>query len=326
MRCVGAATAQASREVSTGDRLAELESNRAWDDDAVAQWEEASQVRTRSLVGLHEDSHTLGSDASRQAWQRAGCPKLDLLLACTSTPTGWGQALSAQVAQDLGLPPLLCSDLVSGPTAPLLGLAMAAALLPDGGHALLVGSDTCSRLQPGNDLLTFLRIADGAAALVLQVAPLHESVEGGLLGAYVATDSRLQGQWAVRGRLPPHSFAPRPGDFSASPPSQRAVAALPELAYAAAAGALEASGLDPSEVREVVVHAPPGADLAGALRDLGIGNLQPVSATADRGDWGCATTLAAWSAVKNEDQADGIRLWLATGPGLSAGAVLWHHT
>ncbi len=145
-------------------------------------------IRERRVGGT---TAGLAAAAARDAMARAGCAPgdIDLLVLATSTPDQTLPATSSTVQHDLGLS---CGayDLNAACAGFVYGLVAAAGTLALGGRrALVVGSDTMSRIVDWDDRRTAVLFADGAGAVVLEAT----GGGGDLLGWDLGSDGSLAG-------------------------------------------------------------------------------------------------------------------------------------
>jgi 3-oxoacyl-[acyl-carrier-protein] synthase-3 len=126
-------------------------------------------------TGIKERRHGgttsgLALEAARRALERAGRrgAEIDLLVLATTTPDQTVPATSSQLHYELDCRGA-AFDLNAACAGFVYGLVTATALL-DAGHerALLVGSDTLSRITDQDDRNTAVLFGDGAGALVLE--------------------------------------------------------------------------------------------------------------------------------------------------------------
>lgn len=128
-------------------------------------------------TGIRERRHGgttsgLAIEASRRALERAGRrpEEIDLVVLATTTPDQRVPATSSWVHDQLGCRGA-AFDLNAACAGFVYGLVTAVALLETGYHrALVLGSDTLSRLTDQDDRSTAVLFADGGGAIVVEAA------------------------------------------------------------------------------------------------------------------------------------------------------------
>ncbi|MHB1509880.1 MAG: beta-ketoacyl-ACP synthase III [Acidimicrobiales bacterium] len=172
---------------------------------------ERTGIRERRFGGT---TRGLAVEAARAALARAGreASEIDLLVLSTTTPDQAVPAASSAVHADLG-----CSgaafDLNAACAGFVYSLVTALSMLGMGyRRALVIGSDTLSRITDQNDRSTAVLFADGAGAIVLEARPDREillsydlGLDGSLAsilccdhGGYITMEGREVFRRAVR--------------------------------------------------------------------------------------------------------------------------------
>ncbi|MFZ0171395.1 MAG: beta-ketoacyl-ACP synthase III [Acidimicrobiales bacterium] len=170
-------------------------------------------------TGIHERRHGgttrgLAVEAGRAALAKSGndASEIDLLILSTTTPDQAVPATSSAVHDDLG-----CSgaafDLNAACAGFVYSLVTAVSMLGVGyRRALVIGSDTLSRITDQEDRGTAVLFADGAGAVVIEARPDHQlllshdlGLDGSLAsilycdhGGYIAMEGREVFRRAVR--------------------------------------------------------------------------------------------------------------------------------
>nr|MDQ3575779.1 3-oxoacyl-ACP synthase [Actinomycetota bacterium] len=172
--------------------------------DTSDEWiVERTGIRERRVAAEGETSATLGTAAAGAALKDAGLTPDDvgLLLVATTTPVQLFPATAVRIQDDLGLRcgafdvMAACSGFVYGLVAASGMMAAEAAAGPvrdpgvgDRRHALVVGTETLTRVVDPNDRSTRILFGDGAGAAV--VSPCTDP-EGGLLSWDLGSDGSL---------------------------------------------------------------------------------------------------------------------------------------
>jgi 3-oxoacyl-[acyl-carrier-protein] synthase III len=160
--------------VTNADLEARLDTTDAW-------ITERTGIRERRVGGT---THALSVEAGRAALDRAGArpADVDLLVLSTTTPDRTVPATSAGVQHELGLRGA-AFDLNAACSGFVYALVTAHALITTGvDRALVIGTDTLSRITDPEDRGTAVLFADGSGAVVLEAAPGEDRVLGWDLG------------------------------------------------------------------------------------------------------------------------------------------------
>ena len=144
-------------------------------------------IKERRVASPEEAASDLALPAARQALDQAGttAQELDLVIVATATPDMLFPATAAIVADQLGAKRAAAYDLLAGCTGFVYALAQAYGALATGlsKRALVVGTETLSKITNWRDRSTCILFGDGAGAAV--VAPV---AEGGILGFELGAD------------------------------------------------------------------------------------------------------------------------------------------
>src|SRR5919106_4303485 len=175
--------------VVSNDELAEtVETSDAW-------IVERTGIRQRHIAAEGEFTSDLAAAAARAALERAGLgpERVDLLVVATSTPDHTFPACATAVQRKLGLVraaafdiQAVCSGFVYG-----LGIANNFLTLNQARTALVIGSETFSRLLDWQDRRTCVLFGDGAGAVVLRAeAATGTPFDRGVLATHLGSDGR----------------------------------------------------------------------------------------------------------------------------------------
>ncbi|TPW31902.1 beta-ketoacyl-ACP synthase III [Pararhizobium mangrovi] len=134
-------------------------------------------IRERHIASEGETTASLGEAAARAALDRAGrsAQDVDLIIVATSTPDNTFPATAVNIQQRLGIHHGAAFDLQAVCTGFVYALTTADLYLRGGmaKRALVIGTETFSRLLDWDDRTTCVLFGDGAGALLL------EAQEGG---------------------------------------------------------------------------------------------------------------------------------------------------
>ena len=151
---------------------------------------ERTGIRSRYVAGDAETTASLAADASRRALEHAGIESkdVDLIVLATATPDQTFPSSATKVQAALGIDDCIAFDVHAVCTGFLYALSVADSMLRSGNAktALVIGSETFSRILDWEDRATCVLFGDGAGALVLQA----EDGEGGILSTKLHADGR----------------------------------------------------------------------------------------------------------------------------------------
>jgi 3-oxoacyl-[acyl-carrier-protein] synthase-3 len=152
-------------------------------------------IRERRVAAQGEYTSDLAVQAARAALDNAGvdAESIDLILLATSTPDRSFPASAVTVQAALGITQGAAFDLQAVCSGFVYGLATADSQLKAGlfKRALVIGSETFSRLLDWNDRTTCVLFGDGAGAVVMELQPQPGTGEDrGILTAHLRSDGR----------------------------------------------------------------------------------------------------------------------------------------
>ena len=159
--------------------------------DTSDEWiVERTGIRSRYLAAPHETTATLAADAARRAITAAGLQPsdIDLIILATATPDQTFPASATKVQALLGIDDCIAFDVAAVCTGFLYALTVADSMIRGGNvrRALVIGSETFSRILDWEDRTTCVLFGDGAGALVLS----GEDGEAGILATRLHADGR----------------------------------------------------------------------------------------------------------------------------------------
>ena len=159
--------------------------------DTTDQWiVERTGIRSRYIAGEGETTATLAADASRAALSHAGidATAIDLIVLATATPDQTFPSSATKVQAMLGIDDCIAFDVHAVCTGFLYALTVADSMLRSGSAttALVIGSETFSRILDWEDRGTCVLFGDGAGALVLKA----EDGDRGILATKLHADGR----------------------------------------------------------------------------------------------------------------------------------------
>jgi 3-oxoacyl-[acyl-carrier-protein] synthase-3 len=147
--------------------------------DTSDEWiVERTGIRFRHIAEPDETTATLGADAARQALAAAGLEPSDigLIIVATATPDNTFPASATKVQALLGAPDCIAFDVAAVCSGFLYAVSVADSMLRTGAatHALVIGSETFSRILDWEDRTTCVLFGDGAGAVVLSAKDVED--------------------------------------------------------------------------------------------------------------------------------------------------------
>ncbi len=147
--------------------------------DTSDEWiVERTGIRFRHIAEPDETTATLGADAARQALAAAGLEPSDigLIIVATATPDNTFPASATKVQAILGAPDCIAFDVAAVCSGFLYAVSVADSMLRTGAakHALVIGSETFSRILDWEDRTTCVLFGDGAGAIVLSAKDVDD--------------------------------------------------------------------------------------------------------------------------------------------------------
>ena len=159
--------------------------------DTTDEWiVERTGIRSRYIADSTETTASLATDACRRALDAAGIAAADigLIVLATATPDQTFPSSATKVQAALGIDDCIAFDVHAVCTGFLYALSVADSMLRSGAatSALVIGSETFSRILDWDDRGTCVLFGDGAGALVLRA----EDGDRGILATRLHADGR----------------------------------------------------------------------------------------------------------------------------------------
>ncbi|UXC90578.1 ketoacyl-ACP synthase III [Sphingobium sp. RSMS] len=162
--------------------------------DTSDEWiVERTGIRTRYIAGEGETTATLATNAAKAALEAAGlsAQDIDLIVLATATPDQTFPATATIVQAALGINDCVAFDVAAVCSGFLYAITVADSMICSGAarNAIVIGSETFSRILDWEDRTTCVLFGDGAGAVVLGA---EESTDGkrGILAAKLHADGR----------------------------------------------------------------------------------------------------------------------------------------
>ena len=179
----GVGSALPKRSVSNAELASQVDTSDEW-------IVERTGIRNRYIADAGETTATLAHQAAVNALAHAGIDAADvgLIVLATATPDQTFPSSATKVQAMLGIPDCIAFDVHAVCTGFLYALTVADSMLRSGAAdtALVIGSETFSRILDWEDRTTCVLFGDGAGALVLK----SEEGERGILATKLHADGR----------------------------------------------------------------------------------------------------------------------------------------
>ena len=179
----GTGSALPARRVDNAELCETVDTSDAW-------IVERTGIRSRYIADDSETTATLAAAAARRAIEAAGLQPadIDLIILATATPDQTFPASATKVQALLGIDDCIAFDVAAVCTGFLYALTVADSMIRGGNvrRALVIGSETFSRILDWEDRTTCVLFGDGAGALVLG----GEEGESGILATRLHADGR----------------------------------------------------------------------------------------------------------------------------------------
>ncbi|MBP7136019.1 MAG: ketoacyl-ACP synthase III [Sphingomonadaceae bacterium] len=191
-RIVGTGSALPKTRVSNEDLAQRVDTSDEW---IVAR----TGIRFRHIAQDGETTSTLATDACQKALKAANVEagEVDLIILATATPDQTFPASATKVQAALGIDDCIAFDVAAVCSGFLYALSVADSMIRAGAArtALVIGSETFSRILDWEDRTTCVLFGDGAGAVVLRA----EEGESGILATALHADGRHNGLLYVDG-------------------------------------------------------------------------------------------------------------------------------
>lgn len=163
--------------------------------DTSDEWiVERTGIRFRHIASPEETTATLGADAARAALAAAGraAAEIDLIVLATATPDQTFPSSATKIQHMLGIDDCVAFDVAAVCSGFLYAVQVADSMIRAGAHrrALVIGSETFSRILDWEDRTTCVLFGDGAGAVVLRAEQTDDSTGRGILASCLHADGR----------------------------------------------------------------------------------------------------------------------------------------
>ncbi len=289
--------------------------------DTTHEWiVERTGIEARHIAADGETTATLATEAARKALDAAGIPaeKIGLIVLATATPDQTFPASATRVQTALGINDCIAFDVAAVCTGFLYALSVADNMIKGGMavYALVIGSETFSRILDWEDRTTCVLFGDGAGALVLKA---EETEDRGILATRLHADGRHNDLLFVDGGV---STTGTVGKLRMKGKEvfRHAVVNLADVLKET----LDAAGHTPDEVDWVVPHQANKRILDATAKKLGLAPEKVVVTVDQHANTSAASVpLALDTAVRDgRIQKDNLLVLEAMGGGFTWGAAV----
>jgi 3-oxoacyl-[acyl-carrier-protein] synthase-3 len=293
--------------------------------DTTDEWiVERTGIKARHIAVEDETTRTLAVQAARNALEHAKLTSadIDLIIVATSTPDKTFPATATQVQADLGITRGAAFDVQAVCSGFVYGLTIADNFIKGGQSqsALVIGSETFSRILDWNDRATCVLFGDGAGAVVVRAGKgAGTNADRGVLGCHIHSDGRYCDKLYVDGGP---STTKTVGHLRME---GREVFKHAVINIAAVMDeAITKAGLKPMDIDWFVPHQANRRILEGTAKKLGVPEERIVMTLDRHGNTSAASIPLAFDAAVKDGRIQRGQLVLmeAMGGGFTWGAVL----
>ena len=285
---------------------------------------ERTGIHERRRAAPEQGASDLAVEAAKKALAAAGrsAADLDLIIVATTTPDLTFPATAALVQRKLGAPIGIAFDVQAVCSGFVYALSVADGFVARGlaKCALVIGSETMTRLMDWTDRGTCVLFGDGAGAVVLEPGEGRgDTSDRGLLGFSLRCDGSKQDLLFVDGGV---STTGTIGHLRMQGKEvfRNAVVNISEAVESAA----KVAGIPTSEVDWFIPHQANQRILAGVAHRLGIDEKRVISTVARHANTSAASNPLAWAEAIDDGRIKPGQLLLleAMGGGLTWGACV----
>jgi 3-oxoacyl-[acyl-carrier-protein] synthase III len=293
--------------------------------DTTDEWiVERTGIRARHIADETETTRSLAVQAARNALAHAGlgATDIDIVIVATSTPDRTFPATATQVQADLGITRGAAFDVQAVCSGFVYALTIADNFIRGGQakSALVIGSETFSRILDWNDRTTCVLFGDGAGAVVVRAGEgKGTNDDRGILGCQIHSDGRYNDKLYVDGG-PSTTKTVGHLRMEGREVFKHAVTNIASVMQETIANA----GLKPMDIDWFVPHQANRRILEGTAKKLGIPEDRIVITLDRHGNTSAASIPLAFDAAVRDGRIKRGQLVLmeAMGGGFTWGAVL----
>lgn len=182
---IGTGSALPKRAVSNAELTKQIDTSDEW-------IVERTGIRNRYIAGEGETTTTLATEAARKAIEAAGIDpvSIDLIVLATATPDQTFPASATVVQHALGCNGGMAFDVAAVCSGFLYAVGVADSMLRTGmaKRALVIGSETFSRILDWEDRATCVLFGDGAGAVLFEAREEPDDSPRGILATRLHAD------------------------------------------------------------------------------------------------------------------------------------------
>ncbi len=293
--------------------------------DTTDEWiVERTGIKARHIAAEDETTRSLAVQAARHALDHAKLKPadIDLIIVATSTPDSTFPATATQVQADLGITRGAAFDVQAVCSGFVYGLTIADNFIKGSQSqcALVIGSETFSRILDWNDRATCVLFGDGAGAVVVSASKgVGTNDDRGILGCHIHSDGRYCDKLYVDGG-PSTTKTVGHLRMEGREVFRHAVTNI----AAVMEEAISKAGLKPMDIDWFVPHQANRRILEGTVKKLGVPEERIVMTLDRHGNTSAASIPLAFDAAVKDGRIKRGQLVLmeAMGGGFTWGAVL----
>ena len=293
--------------------------------DTTDEWiVERTGIKARHIAAEDETTRSLAVQAARNALDHAKLKPadIDLIIVATSTPDKTFPATATQVQADLGIARGAAFDVQAVCSGFVYGLTIADNFIKGSQSqcALVIGSETFSRILDWNDRATCVLFGDGAGAVVISASKgVGTNDDRGILGCHIHSDGRYCDKLYVDGG----PSTTKTVGYLRMEGREVFKHAVTNIA-AVMEEAITKAGLTPMDIDWFVPHQANRRILEGTAKKLGVPEDRIVMTLDRHGNTSAASIPLAFDAAVKDDRIKRGQLVLmeAMGGGFTWGAVL----
>jgi 3-oxoacyl-[acyl-carrier-protein] synthase-3 len=290
--------------------------------DTSHEWiVERTGIHQRHIASEGETTRTLATEAARMALAaaRTDAAEIDLIVLATSTPDNTFPATATLVQADLGITKGAAFDVQAVCSGFVYALVTADSLIRTGQSkaALVIGSETFSRILDWQDRTTCVLFGDGAGAMVLKA---DDKAGGrGILASKLRADGRYNDKLYVDGG-PSTTGTVGHLRMEGREVFKHAVTNIASVMQEV----LDEAGVKSGQIDWFVPHQANRRILEGTAKKLGISEDRIVLTLQDHGNTSAASIPLAFDAAVRDGRIKpgDLVLMEAMGGGFTWGAVL----
>jgi len=260
---IGTGSALPARSVSNAELAQQVDTSDEW-------IVERTGISNRYIAAPEETTSSLATEAARRAIEAAGieAESIDLIVLATATPDQTFPATATTVQANLGCRGGIAFDVAAVCSGFLYAVGVADSMLRTGmaSRALVIGSETFSRILDWEDRTTCVLFGDGAGAIVLDAREDGPAeAPRGILATRLHADGAHNQLLFVDGG-PSTTGTVGKLRMKGNQVFKHAVTNLADVLREV----LEETGTQPSEVDWVVPHQANARIIEGTARKLGL--------------------------------------------------------